>query len=203
MTVTYDRTCALDYARTYWNRVASDGHIAGEFEKKAYVQVPADTVFVHDGGTDAPEHAALPDGTTLPWSALDDCTHFMSCCVGSPPGDTTAGGLPVPSDFPAGPYGILGAGRFVQMLVHHGWVEVIHVDDKDNPGLDRIAAGDIIAYYRLSKNDYAHLVLYAGDGNIVCHTYCRADAPECTWDHRYTLGAGNDDWVWRFLRFTV
>jgi hypothetical protein len=200
--MTYDRTCALDYARTYWLTVASDGYIAGKFDGKAYRQVPPETGFVHDDDRSAPEHALLPDGTVIPWSALDDCTHFISCCVGSPHG-ARAGGLHVPSDFPSGPYGILGAGRFVESLVKRGLCEVITVADKSNPGLDRIAPGDIIAYYRASEHDYAHLALYAGDGNIICHTYCRSDAPECTWDHRYTLGIDNDDWQWRLLKIVA
>ena len=133
--MTYDRTCALDYARTYWSCVTSDGYVAGSFDGKAYRQVPADTVFVHGDDPSAPEQALLPDGTTIPWSALDDCTHFMSCILGRPPGADCSGGLSIPADFPSGPYGILGAGRFVQMLVKKGWVEVIPVADKKNPCL--------------------------------------------------------------------
>jgi hypothetical protein len=201
--VAYDRDAALSYARTYWNRPASDGYVAGKFGGKAFRQVPDGTVFVHvDDDTDAPEHALLPDGTLIPWSALDDCTHFMSCCTGSPPGGG-AGGLYIPSDFPvAGPYGILGANRFVQNLVQKGHVEVLPVADKANPGLERIAPGDLIGYHQESVGLYAHLVMYAGDGNIVCHSYCRSDAAECTWDHSYALGADNGDWQWRLLRVT-
>jgi hypothetical protein len=199
---TYDRACALAYARQYWNRVASDGYIGGTFEKQSYRAVPADTAFVHDGDPSAPEHAALSDGTVIPWSALDDCTHFVSCCAGSPPGDSPGGGLPIPADFPGGPYGILGADRFVQTLVKRGLVEVLAVDDKANPGLERIAPGDLIGYMRASKGKYAHLAMYAGDGNIICHTYCRSDTSDCTWDHAYSLGATDDDWQWHLLRFT-
>jgi hypothetical protein len=201
--VTYDRDCALAYARRYWNIVASDGYIGGTFDEQPYRAVPADTAFVHDSDPTAPEHAALSDGSVIPWSALDDCTHFISCCVGCPPGGVTAGGLPIPADFPAGPYGILGADRFVQALVKKGFIEVITVEDKTRPGLDRIAPGDLIGYLRGSKGRYAHLAMYAGDENIICHTYCRSDAGDCTWDHAYSLGAADDDWQWHLLRFTV
>jgi hypothetical protein len=194
----YDRAAALDYARTYWNTAASDGYIAGRFDGKAYREVPPGTRFVHDDNPDAPEHALLPDGTVIPWEALDDCTHFLSCVVGSPPG-----GLSLPRDFPTGPYGVLGAGRFARALVQKGYVEEIAVDDKQSPGLERIAAGDLIAYYSVSAHDYAHLVLYAGDENIICHSYCRADTEDCTWDHAYTLGLDRDDWQWRLLRVIV
>ena len=201
--MTYDRTCALDYARTYWSCVTSDGYIAGSFDGKAYRQVPAETVFVHDGDHAAPEHALLPDGTVIPWSALDDCTHFISCVLGRPPGAEASGGLAIPSDFPTGPYGILGAGRFVRALEKKGFIEMIPVADKKNPGLERIAPGDLIGYYRASQRDYGHLALYAGGENILCHTYCRADTEDCTWDHRYSLGIDDDDWQWRLLRVIV
>jgi hypothetical protein len=198
--MSYDRAAALDYARTYWSTVASDGYIAGSFDGKAYRPVPAGTRFVHDDAPASPEHALLPDGTVIPWSALDDCTHFLSCVVGRPPGATSSGGLLIPPDFPSGPYGILGAGRFVRTLVERGDLEVIPVEDKRDPGLARIAAGDLIGFYRASQRDYGHLALYAGDENIVCHTYCRADVEDCTWDHRYSLGLDDDDWQWRLLR---
>ena len=193
--MSYDRDAALDYA--------SDGYIAGSFGPRPYVLVPPETVFVHDGDPAAPEHALLPDGTVLPWSALDDCTHFLSCAIGKPPGDCAAGGLALPSDFPSGPYGILGADRFVQALMKHGYVEVLPVADKTDPGLDRIAPGDLLGYYRKSKRSYAHIAMYAGGESILCHSYSRSDAPECTWDHRYTLGLQNDDWEWRLLRITA
>jgi hypothetical protein len=202
--MSYDRAAALAYARQHWITVASDGFIAGRFGAKAYQEVPAGTVFVHDedDGGDS-EHALLPDGTVIPWSALDDCTHFMSCVLGAPPGDCRAGGLSLPRDFPFGPYGVLGADRFAETLVTRGYVEVIQVDDKANPGLDRIAAGDLIGYYKTSAKSYAHLALYIGDGSIICHSYCRSDDPACTWDHQYNLGIDNDDWTWRLLRVRV
>lgn len=199
----YDRDAALAYARQHWLCVTSDGYIAGEFGKTAYQKVPPETVFVHEDLRSAPEHALLPDGTQIPWSALDDCTHFLSCVIGTPPGDCPGGGLSLPRDFPSGPYGILGADRFVQALVKHNYVEVMSVADKANPGLDRIEPGDIIGYYRKSTHSYAHMALYAGDESIICHTYCRSDLPECTWDHRYTLGIDNEDWEWRLLRVIV
>jgi hypothetical protein len=191
----YDRDAALSYARQYWLSPTSDGYVAGEIGNKPFVQVPDGTVFVHDGGPDAPEHALLPDGTVIPWKQLDDCTHFVSCVVGEP-----GGGLSLPRDFPSGPYGILGADRLVHAFLNRGYVEVIPVADKSDPGLERITPGDVIGYYRKSARSYAHLVIYAGDENIICHTYCRSDDPACTWDHRYTLGHDNDDWEWRLIR---
>jgi hypothetical protein len=191
----YDRDAALSYARQYWLTPASDGYIAGAFDHQPFMKVPDGTVFVHDTDPGPSEHALLPDGTVIGWKPLDDCTHFISCVVGEP-----GGGLAVPRDFPSGPYGILGADRFVHALLNHGLVEVIPVADKSAPGLDRIAPGDILGYFRRSRSSYAHLVLYAGDENIICHTYCRSDDPACTWDHGYALGHDNADWEWRLIR---
>jgi hypothetical protein len=198
--MSYDRDAALSYARQHWLSVASDGYIAGEFGARPYLQVPPGTVFVHDAYPSRSEHALLPDGTEIPWSKLDDCTHFMSCVLGRPPGGIAAGGLDIPSDFPSGPYGILGASRFVRTLLDRGYVEVTVVEDKSSPGIESLSPGDLVGYYKRSGHSYAHLTLYAGDGNIICHSYCRSDDPACTWDHNYRLGLDDDDWEWRLLR---
>src|SRR6266496_4114870 len=103
----YDRQAALAYARAFWNRPADDGYGAR---------------FVHDfddGFALGTEHLLLPDGRRWEWSALDDCTHFMSCCLGAP-----AGGLELPSEL-GEPYGIVGADRLVRHLVRANLVEVI------------------------------------------------------------------------------
>ena len=201
--VTYDRAAALAWARAHWDRPCADGYVAGEFGAQSYRKVPDGTRFVHDAGLDGPEHALLPDGTAIPWSQLDDCTHFISSCLGRPPGGG-GGGLPVPCDFSApGPYGILGADRFVRKLVARRLVEVIPVSDKNAPGLERIAPGDLVGYFRVEKSRYGHLALYLGDGKIACHTYCRSDDATCTWDNRFDLGRNEPDWQWHLLRVTA
>src|SRR6266508_734355 len=140
----YDRQAALAYARAFWNRPADDGYVAGEFAGRDYLAVPDGARFVHDfddGFALGTEHLLLPDGRRWEWSALDDCTHFMSCCLGAP-----AGGLELPSEL-GEPYGIVGADRLVRHLVRANLVEVIPVADKRAPPLERIAAGDLVGYY--------------------------------------------------------
>jgi hypothetical protein len=51
----------------------------------------------------------------------------------------------------------------------------------------------VIAYYSQGREGhgggYSHSALYLGNNKIACHTYCRSDKPECTWDNDWNLGA--------------
>jgi hypothetical protein len=117
----YDRDKAVAYARKFWNRPCNDGFIMVD-SSKFFERVPAGTKFVHDampGGTSDQEHALLPDGTTIGWSLLDDCTHFISCCIGQPAGEE-AGGLKIRLIWgagPANPYGISRVRSLVDYLL--------------------------------------------------------------------------------------
>jgi hypothetical protein len=195
----YDRDAALAYARAHWDRPCDDGFVAGEFFGRDWLAVRDGARFVHDYDENVPlprEHLLLPDGNRWEWKTLDDCTHFMSCCVGRP-----RGGLDLPRDFNDGPYGIVGADRLYHALDNARLIEALPVTDKGDPRLDRIAPGDLIGYYSRPRGRYVHLAMYAGEERILCHTYCRSGAPECTWDNRFDLGAGDDDWGWTLLRF--
>jgi hypothetical protein len=110
----YDRFAVVEYARKYWQRVCSDSFIACKNRPKTgfYEKVPLGTVFERriDGG----ERAKLPDGSEIDGFYLDDCTHFISCCIGNPPPrGERAGGLHIPQEPILGtpgyvPYGIIG-----------------------------------------------------------------------------------------------
>jgi hypothetical protein len=194
----YDRDAALAYARAHWDRPCDDGCVAGEFAGRDWIAVPEGARFVHDFDGDRPlgrEHLLLPDGTRWEWKTLDDCTHFMSCCLGAP-----AGGLELPRDFANGPYGVVGADRLVHVLTNAGLADALPVADKRDPQLERIAPGDLIGYYSRPRSRYVHLAMYAGDERIICHTYCRSDAPECRWDNRFNLGDDDASWSWTLLR---
>jgi hypothetical protein len=193
----YDRDAALAYARAYWDRPADDGFVAGEFGSHDFVAVPDGARFVHDFNGDlalGTEHLLLPDGRRWEWKALDDCTHFMSCCLGAP-----GGGLAIPSELD-GPYGIIGADRLVRHLDRAGLVEILPVADKRAPEIERLAPGDLIGYYSRPRSRYVHLAMYLGEGRIVCHTYCRSDDPDCRWDNAFTLGDDDDSWRWSLIR---
>lgn len=181
----YDRDAALDYSRRFWNVVCEDLCVAVG-HAPWYRTVPAGTVFINDGGS---EHALLPDGSKISWDELDDCTHYISCCVGK------GGGLNVPRSFP-NMYGQVSATRMVEWLLKSGNAVIKKKRARIDGSTDvdaSIEAGDLIGYYDAKRGRYGHLVLYVGNGKIACHTYCRSDAPGCTWDNGWQLGG--DGWT--------
>jgi len=102
---TYDRSAALDYARTYWDRICSDGYF-----------------FVHREGP-----ILLRSGGQLPADSEGfDCAHFVSCCIGSEPNER-GGGLDVPSRTSA--YGEPGAQRLVNWLIEQGSTHVVRIPE--------------------------------------------------------------------------
>jgi hypothetical protein len=94
----YNRLNAVTYASAFWDKVCHDGKVATD---KGYPSIPAGT----------PMDQAYQHKNWV--GSEDDCTHFISCCVGQTTGKITlfgnqfivkGGGLPVPSPF-RGVYG--------------------------------------------------------------------------------------------------
>src|SRR5947207_2226339 len=106
----YNRAKALTYARKYWTKVCSDGYV-GIAASPHYRQVPAGTIFVRSPGI--AEKAQLPDGTSF--DGLDDCAHFISCCLGQEAHEV-GGGLKIQRDFPNAIYGVISARRLFSTL---------------------------------------------------------------------------------------
>ncbi|SDJ51345.1 Putative amidase domain-containing protein [Paraburkholderia steynii] len=125
---------------------------------------------------------------------MDDCTHFVSSCIGQ-----RGGGLPVTGDFSAGPYRIISANKLVTYLITKKSAEFKGEKTTDDH-TDLLQPGDIIGYFKKSKGRYVHLALYAGGGNIYCHTYSRS--PTCTWDHNWHLHPGDPDFSYSFIHIT-
>jgi hypothetical protein len=212
--LTYNRNHALHYARKYWNRVCHDLYIAGVFDgekNRNFTRVPRDTRFVHvtaasDKDPDS-EYARTPDGSrTVLWKPMDDCTHFISCCIGRSDGEES-GGLPIKSDFagpPNAPYGIVGAERLVHYLTEdRGWAAVLGRQTTDTRLPAEMQPGDLIAYFDADMNRHVHLVLYLGNDKICCHTYARSDDTSCTWDNTWLLTEHQAGWKKTFLHFVV
>jgi hypothetical protein len=194
----YDRAKALAYARAYWSTAATDQYVA--IEPQPYFKaVPAGTVFkqvVRDGKiTD--EFALLPDGSKIEWKDLEDCTHFVSCCLGSPPGGT-GGGLPIRQEFNT-IYGQLSADKLFNTMKADGLIELVTERAEHSAAaakLGQIQAGDLIFYWNARLNRYGHSGIYLADAKkrIACHTYCRCDQTDAydqAWDSvefkHYTL----------------
>jgi len=179
--VAYNRVGALAYARNNWNKVATDLFIASSNHNPPFVSAPANTVFVHrppDGSIPVHHDDAMSGSQlVLDWNGTDDCTHFLSCCIGKPP-NGTAGGLSVPQDFPTGPYGVIACQRLFDWLKSQPNAKLV-VEKKSDPTLiSQISAGDLIFYWNASLGRYHHAGMFLGSPSyaIACHTYSRSDA---------------------------
>jgi putative amidase-like protein len=169
----YNRLDARTYARFYALNVCHDGAVACvRFGK---------TVFEHQ-----PPLSVLK-GRSI--DGQDDCTHFISCCIGhnggvhlGKGGGQPGGGIPISPDFFQEAYGITGAPRLVKYLIERGFASVIGMERlPNNYGIDHLIKnlelGDLIAYASTEKGGYAHMAFYLPEGNIACHTDCRLDQP--------------------------
>src|SRR4051812_25141036 len=100
----YSKKAAVNYADKYWNIVCHDLHVAigkGPFVR----ELPVGTTFVPSKNS-LSEDAVDPAGNVVAtWAELDDCTHFISCCIGR-----HGGGLTIPSSF-NGAYGVVSANK--------------------------------------------------------------------------------------------
>lgn len=151
-------------------------------------------------------------GRRLTFGPIDDCAHFISCCL-------LAGGMPVwPNDHPLvggmkrpcckGQHGVPGLYKMFKWMEkkeNGSLVEVVvdkkpwKIEGKDDSGSEqewkdtfgKLYPGDVVLYY-LKGGGFMHSALYVGTmqttkdpldfPRISCHTYCRFPTDECTWD---------------------
>jgi hypothetical protein len=182
---TYNRSAALAYARKYWTTACTDGCVAIK-GTPYFRQVGATTVFVRKTVNNPSTEVARPvNGSEIPLicpsgslECLEDCTHFVSCCIGNPPGEP-GGGIPVVRDFST-IYGRLSADRLYNDLVNQERVDIVaekKTYSQAESALASLQGGDLIFYFDTAYNRYRHSALYlAGAGKrIACHTFCRCD----------------------------
>jgi hypothetical protein len=192
-TVIYNRAAAVAYARGYWTRVATDGYIGSNLDN--YYKVHLDTKFIQtvEDGKLITEVARQPSGQEYPLRDLDDCAHFLSCCLGKPPGGT-GGGFAIPSDFPQGPYGILSANKLFEYLDSKKYLRLVAVKIKKDPTLlAQLEEGDLIFYWKNQLGRYHHAAMYMADAKktITCHTYSRSDQSD-DYDQSWNSVGGTD-----------
>ncbi|TMB99769.1 MAG: hypothetical protein E6J42_02490 [Chloroflexi bacterium] len=190
--IRYDRASALRYAHAHWNSVCSDGKIS---LRNGHIDVPPGTTFVF--APDRSERARKPSGVEI-IANFDDCTHFISCCIGRPPGPP-AGGLTIPSrpgsEPPRGPYGLVSVRELLNYLRSNRIARAITTDSSDTSAIAQLAPGDLICYSD-ARGIPSHFVMYAGNQKIVCHTYSRSDTSgdDASWE------LGYPGWAWTLLR---
>jgi hypothetical protein len=196
-TSNYNRAKALAYARKYCNKICSHGYISIDRITTSppipYLAIPAGTTFVqkYANGQFQDEWIKTPAGTLIQLSArapqLDDCTHFVSCCLGSPP-NATAGGLHIHRDYNT-IYGCLGADRLFNQLKADRLIHVVaerQTFSQATSHIGSLQAGDLI-FYCTNALPYHHSALYMADSmkRISCHSYCHSDVTNNfsqTWD---------------------
>jgi Putative amidase domain len=227
----YDAEAAVAYARKFWNRPCTDLRIAPDLEHhpelahRGFIDATDVKMFLKrpdEQAEDAVDVTCDPDAVDKKckpvlqgtWDFLDDCTHFISCCIGRPPAtaypkhDTPkavsdwtanivpAGGLPLPShSLDVSMYGISGLDRLLEFIISPArrWATVLAEKVSKDEGRKKIhlmAPGDLIAYSTIGDGRFDHLVVLLGDDGkhnekVACHTYCRSDAKECTWDNKW------------------
>lgn len=212
----YDRKNAVAYAREFWNKPCSDLRIAPdlnshpELANRGFID-GSDVAIFKKRKTEMAEDALNSLNNKTPqgdWSFLDDCTHFISCCIGSPPvgpliehatsqqmskwrSVRAAGGLVLPThSLDVSMYGLSGVDRLIEFLTGRKWAKIIAdkvSKDDARPLMDQMLPGDLIAYGSPTKYDHLVILLDGKDGKIngkvACHTYCRSDHADCTWDN--------------------
>jgi Putative amidase domain len=217
--VKYDAAAAVKFARKYWNRPCPDLRISPDLNGpdprlkiRGFIDASRVVKFSKCNG---PEEIAVDNAGQVvhqgTWDFLDDCTHFISCCIGRPPKGPllnaanakpdqiakwradieAAGGLELPThSLDESMYGLSGADCLIEFLTapSRKWAKVIaeaKTKDEARSLMDQMLPGDLIAYV---GNRLDHLAILLGDhgkinGKVACHTYCRSDHPDCTWDN--------------------
>lgn len=178
--MSYIRAFAVNYARYYWNRVCHDGHVATKVGYPTTINNVALTpgmAFSDIGAIDGEE----------------DCTHFLSCCVGNGMGiiraETAYGRAPIPM-FPGGGltisspfagvgvYGETWTPNLVQVLKRLGANVVgqeFQAKQYSDSAIKSLQPGDVLAYAskdNLQKYEHICLIVAPG-GKIACHTRAR------------------------------
>lgn len=179
----YNRMFAGNYAASFYDKVCHDGRVATSHGYPTAI----------NGVTLTP---ALPFSQIGAINGDDDCTHFISCCVGQGRAKLTvggravelaAGGLDIASPLRQfGVYGETYAPRLVGALIIKGARVVAPQFMPTNYATTRTAIqqnlglGDILAFASSDHlnsdgtGHYEHLgFLLSSDGRIACHTRTR------------------------------
>ncbi len=200
-----DRNAAVNYARTFWNRVADDDKF---WTSNAEVSLPlkrklmdapvsegwiAFFVANDTGGEDAVFRRTIngrveqkPDPIAR-FDDLDDCTHYVSRCLHKE-------GI-VFKQTPR-------ANELALAMLSSASTKTLALKAKQDQGQKVIDSGilkpgDLIAYYTKARKRYTHTAMFVGrqaggaqdPGGITCHTVCRFEGLTEAWN-----GFSDDSW---------
>ncbi len=189
----YDRTKAIDYARSFWDRPCDDGIF---WLSNGAVQVDHKRIELKAPEKDGWDCRFQPDAAlaeeavflrtsaggsverklSWPWEGLADCAHFLSKCL-------QAGGLRDIRE--------VSVPQLVQTLQARTYTKTLaervpRVAGQRIVDSGILAAGDMIGYFNVDPRgdyggapQYSHSTMYVGkissadDGRITCHTKSR------------------------------
>lgn len=102
----YNRAGAIEYARVYWDKVCHDGRIACNWTGDV-IDAKRTQGLKALCGSAPPGTTMLPGNmpTLPPVETDDDCTHFISCCIGFAGPTPTGGCLPIDQLWQGNPFG--------------------------------------------------------------------------------------------------
>src|ERR1051325_4930072 len=164
--IVYNRTAAVNYANSNWNKVVSDG----------YFWINGRPANYSGAGAPVPVNAPNEAG-----GIGDDCAHYVSSCIGTP-----AGGLTIPSR--AGTYGEPGAARLDELLVGNssGGYGTTYQYGQLVSSVSLLTPGDVSGYDwdgsgGGSMSGIDHTAIYVGNNTVDAHATSHLGA-------NYTLG---------------
>ena len=173
--MSYQRMNAVMYAAAFWDKVCSDGRVATDI---GYPKIPSGTPM--DTARKSPNFKG----------SEDDCTHFISCCIGRTTGKISVGGnqftlkgggLDVPSPFKgAGVYGHTHVTNIYYFAQKCG-AKIVGQEfrRKSDPATAadisaNLTFGDLLVYSSDTHiRHHRHLVMLLSGTRITCHTSAR------------------------------
>jgi len=206
--MSYDRSKAIDYARTYWTIPCKDGLLGTEHARPSIDQLrhnlhaPASewrALFARDGtGTERGvfRKQGEDDKIFQGWDGLDDCAHYVSQCF-------RAGGLGIDTQW--------GARELKESMQRVPNTKTLIEKATVKAGQRIVDAGlikeaDAIIYYNADPSEgtpvgYHHSAMYVGDGGITCHSVCRYKSLGDSSDDEWHLNAGQI-YKYTFIHFS-
>jgi hypothetical protein len=174
--VTYDRDKAVAYALRFWDKPCNDQFLVFKKHNPKF-QVPFERAAKFTR-FDADSNLVNRDGSRLIEAQhIWDQAHFVSCCIGDPPGEH-AGGLSFGPWDRSGqkPYGDQQIADLDRRLRADKRFETLLDESKDRTPPDAMERGDVIVYSLKSIEDFVDVALYAGDGKVIGHSPSRSPA---------------------------
>jgi len=180
----------VEYARVFWDKACSDNYVCLDKTAVArctgkpgvpFVPVASGTRFDVKAGSPPTEEVLSPFGKLgLGAGCLDDATHFVSCCIGTPPKpafplSTAIGGgfkVPTAATYPKAPYGVTDATALAALLERDPDVRTLVKKSSDRHLPPLVRNGDVIVYWRGGR--YTHAAIFAKVPNIATHSVSRS-----------------------------